>query len=440
MNRNMTSPFERAHAAWEAMAPLRRSRTRLKNFTYGDQWSWPVADASGHIITEGDAVRSLGKTPLTNNLLRSLVKSVVGRFRYNIAAEKRKESAAPAFNRLDELDARTLEEFLISGCAIQRVVAEKRPEGCGAWADKVSPALFFCNPFTDPRGTDIELIGMLHEMDCEQMIMRFGHGNARRARMIRDTWRRNCRDDDSSTAFSHHPGTFFSASADGKCRVIEVWTLDYTGNRRSASSSTSYKVEWHCRYYAPCGMLLDHTVSPYADGSHPFVVKFYPLTDGEVHPFIEDIVEQQRHINRLITMIDHVLAVSAKGVLLYPLEAQPDGFSIADAVALWNRPGGVIPIDGTAGRIPTQLNSEASTDNAARLLDIEMNMMRQISGVSAALQGQTSAANQSATMFESQIQNSAIALLDIFETFNTFRTVRDEKLAQCAGICKINSN
>lgn len=438
----MTSPFERARMAWEAMAPLRRSRARLKDFTYGDQWSWPVADAAGRVITEGDAVRSLGKTPLTNNLLRSLVKSVVGRFRYNIALEERKKTAAPAFNRVDELDARTLEEFLISGCAIQRVVAEKRPGGCGAWVDKVSPSLFFCNPFTDPRGTDIELIGMLHEMDCEQMIMRFSHGNARRARSIRDTWRRNCREEGAVTDFSARHGGFFNATREGKCRVIEVWTLDYTGNRRQTSNSTSYKVAWHCRYYAPCGTLLDHTESPYADGSHPFVVKFYPLTDGEVHPFIEDIVEQQRHINRLITMIDHVLAVSAKGVLLYPLEAQPDGFSIADAVALWNRPGGVIPIDGTAGRIPTQLNSEASTDNAARLLDIEMNMMRQISGVSAALQGQTSMANQSATMFESQIQNSAIALLDIFETFNTFRSERDDKITRCGkiGSKEINSN
>ncbi len=428
----MISPFERAHDAWAAMAPLRAARTRLKNFTYGDQWSWPVADQGGRVMTEGDAVRALGKTPLTNNLLRSLVKSVVGRFRYNLISEKgRDASTASTFNRLDEIDARTLEEFLISGCAIQRVVIENRHDGSGAWADKVSPAQFFCNPFTDPRGTDIEIAGMLHEMDCEQMIMRFGHGNARRARMIRDTFARNTRDGSRADGFGQQPGSFFSASRPGKCRVIEVWTLDYEGNRRNQAASTAYTVAWHCRYYAPCGTLLDHTVSPYPDGSHPFVVKFYPLTDGEVHPFIEDIVEQQRHINRLITMIDHVLAVSAKGVLLYPIEAQPDGFSLKDAVALWNRPGGVIPIDGTAGRIPTQLNSEASTDNAARLLDIEMNMMRQISGVSAALQGQTSMANQSATMFESQIQNSAIALLDIFETFNTFRCVRDEKLKRC---------
>ncbi|MBD5203122.1 MAG: hypothetical protein HDS81_07440 [Bacteroidales bacterium] len=91
----MTSPFERAHAAWEAMASLRRARNLLKDFTYGDQWSWPVTDASGRVMTEGDAVRSLGKTPLTNNLLRSLVKSVVGRFRYNLALERKRVRPRP---------------------------------------------------------------------------------------------------------------------------------------------------------------------------------------------------------------------------------------------------------------------------------------------------------------------------------------------------------
>lgn len=54
-------------------------------------------------------------------------------------------------------------------------------------------------------------------------------------------------------------------------------------------------------------------------------------------------------------------------------------------------------------------------------------MFRQISGVSTALQGQDIGGNMSASLYETQVQNSAIALLDIFETFNSFRRVRDEK-------------
>lgn len=418
------SAFDRAADAWQHLSSLRALRRRLKNFTYGDQWSWPVIDHDGNTVSEGDSVRQMGKTPLTNNLLRSLIKSVVGRFRH-LSADTPANRAATA-NQLDELDARTLEEFLISGCAIQRVVIENRPEGKGVWVDRISPADFFVNRFTDPRGSDISTVGMLHEMDCEQMIMRFGHGSARRARMLRSAFDR-CAVMPGTLCGDSGAGGFSAASVSGKCRVIEVWTLDYSGNRRN--NPTSYSVNWHCRYFTPDATLLDHTISPYPGGTHPFVVKFYPLTDGEVHPFIEDIVEQQRHINRLITMIDHVLSVSAKGVLLMPVDAMPDGLSISDTIRLWNRPGGVIPLNPHATRVPEQLSSDGSTDNAARLLDIEMNMMRQISGVSAALQGQTSDVRQSASMFESQIQNSAIALLDIFETFNSFRAARDNKMA-----------
>ena len=54
-------------------------------------------------------------------------------------------------------------------------------------------------------------------------------------------------------------------------------------------------------------------------------------------------------------------------------------------------------------------------------------MVQQISGVSSALQGQSIGGNMSASLYETQVQNSTIALLDVFETFNSFRSVRDRK-------------
>ena len=54
--------------------------------------------------------------PLTNNLLRQIVKTVVGRYRTDVATEERSGGLADivSMNSLDELDARALEEFLIS--------------------------------------------------------------------------------------------------------------------------------------------------------------------------------------------------------------------------------------------------------------------------------------------------------------------------------------
>lgn len=67
-----------AHRAWERMRPLREKRERNKNFTYGNQWCDMMTDEHGRRVSEWQHLRDNGKDPLTNNLIRQLVKSVVG--------------------------------------------------------------------------------------------------------------------------------------------------------------------------------------------------------------------------------------------------------------------------------------------------------------------------------------------------------------------------
>ena len=136
---------------------------------------------------------------------------------------------------------------------------------------------------------------------------------------------------------------------------------------------------------------------------------------------------QQKHINLLITVIDGILAHSAKGALLFPNDALLPGSSYEEVINIWSKPGAVIPVNPKASHMPVEVTSPGHSEGASRLLDIEMKMFQQISGVSTALQGQNIGGNMSASLYESQVQNSAIALLDIFETFNSFRSVRDEK-------------
>ncbi len=177
--------------------------------------------------------------------------------------------------------------------------------------------------------------------------------------------------------------------------------------------------------------MIDETRSPWAHRSHPFVVKFYPLTDGEVHPFIEDVIDQQMHINRLITTIDHILSNSAKGVLLFPTDALPAGVSISEATRLWNRPAAVIPVNPKARSMPKEITTSGRSEGASALLDIEFQLFQQISGVSGALQGQTPAGNVSASLYESQTNNAVVAMMDIYSTFNSFRSARDAKALGC---------
>ncbi|MCM1484219.1 MAG: hypothetical protein NC043_07770 [Muribaculaceae bacterium] len=332
--------------------------------------------------------------------------------------------------------------------------------GSGVWVDNVSPSRFFVNRFTDPRGLDIELVGMLHDWSLREVMMRFGADSASRSRAIAGIYRRVKAGYTGGSVLGDAPHTEFLEAPQGRCRVIEVWTLesrnilkchdplnaryfvtDSMGARvlRRLNSSRAARglppvgtdarttVRWHCRMLAPTGEVLDEYDSPYRHGMHPFAVKFYPLTDGEVHSFVEDVIDQQRYINRLITLIDHIMSVSAKGVLLFPIDKKPECYSWEDIGRLWADCNGIIPYDnnGTPGE-PHQIIAGSEHSGAYHLLDLQMQLFQQVSGVSSALQGRLESGNASAALYEAQARNSAVAILDLLDTFNAFRQHRNK--------------
>lgn len=428
----MNSILEAAYKAWCAAADLRARRQRYKNYTYGNQWCDTVTDSKGRTIVEGRLLEESGAKPLTNNLIRQLVKTVVGRYRTQAAEagvynnEKLKPLALR--NNLAELDSRLLEEFLISGCAIQRIVDERRWGGYGVWVDNVDPRDFFVNAFKDPRGWDIDLIGMLHDMTLPEVINRFGAGSPERVAELRRLYAQGGDGSGIAPAISLGEASdaenFFCAATPARCRVIEVWTFDC---RETAPGSTGMDFAWHCRYIAPDGTVLSEFDSPYPHQGHPFAVKLYPLTDGEVHSFVEDVIDQQRYINRLIVMIDKMMATSAKGVLLFPMRQMVENLKWDDITRVWAHSDGVIPIRGDEGPLPQQVITNTSGSGAYQLLQMQLKLFEDISGVGDALLGRTHGTARGVEMFDTQVRNATIALADIFDTFTAFTQARNEK-------------
>lgn len=449
--------LDRAFEAWSSGADLRRRRLRFKDYTYGRQWGDSVIDCNGRTTTEGDLAWSVGKKPLTNNLIRQLVKTCIGRFRSQLQAERHDPAEAEMRrrNRLDELDCRTFEEFLISGCAIHRVTAERRMAGDGTWVDPVSPARFFVSGYGDPRGGDIELIGQLHDMTLREALMRFApyigaEETARRLQGGRPGTAAIGAPDDAES---------FYAAPEGRCRVIEVWTIEgrdgvrchdtATGRYAVASAramaplrdeqrrriaeglpalqlTPTMTARWHCRYLAPSGQVLAQFDSPYGHGLHPYAVKLYPFTDGEVHSFVEDVIDQQRHINRLITMIDQIMGCSAKGILLFPEEQLPTGWTWQELAQVWASSHTVLPYRASRSQSePHQVVGNGPGQGTYELLRLELDLMRQISGVSAAFQGQAEGQANSAAYYKAMADNSTASMLDLFGSFNDFRALRD---------------
>jgi hypothetical protein len=456
-----------AASAYGAVSTLRGRRQRFKQFTYGAQWGDAVRDHDGTWSTEGEVAARNGRVPLTNNMIRRLVKNIVGHFRTDMPEIDVELRAVARSNRLEELDSRMLEEFLISGCAIQRVCCERRGAGVGVWVDNIDPRRFFVDRMSDPRSTDVEMVGMIRDMSMAELLMRYSGGSRSRASAIRRLYA-----SEMPTSFdgllttpvgneSEGGFDFYRAEA-GRCRVIEVWTLDAKERYRCHDplAATAFSIEparvsalerlnsrrrragqpevamrweigvcWRCRVLAPTGEVLYEADSSLPGGSHPFVMKFYPLTDGEVHSFVEDVIDQQKYVNRLITLIDNIMSSSAKGVLLFPEDQLGTGLQWKDVAQMWSAYDGIIPYRPRSGvPAPQQVVSPGGDAGASELLKLEMKLFEDVSGVAGVLQGRTDSGSTSAQLYEAQVRTASAAIQDLMATFADFRNARNELL------------
>lgn len=467
-NQSAKELLEAAYSAWRGAAEMRRTRGRNKNFTYGRQLDDIVTMPDGRKITEREAILETGKEPLTNNLIRQLIKSVVGRFRDRTKDEIISKNLSQVYERnsITELDSRLLEEFLISGCCVQKSELIRTLEGFSTFVGNVDFNRFFMNTVSDTLCRDCNIIGEMHDMNIAEIIMRLARGDREKAVRIRNIYSASGaananRLRDSILGENNDDCPDFWYAATGKCRLYEIWTrecrealkchdfekgkwyivpaergaeISRHNKERKEKGLTEICTEWdimeiwHCTWMTPTGEIISEYDSPYAHGEHPYTVKLYPITDGEVHAFVEDVLDQQKYVNRLICLVDHIMNVSAKGVLLYPSDALPAGFTWKEIQRLWSTPNAIIPFDAGRENMPQQISTNATNIGAYELLSLEMKLFEEISGVSGALSGRVSSTNTGAALYERQTQNAAIALADIYETFDAFRKNRDRKL------------
>ncbi len=428
--KNNIALLRRAYEAWQSGAELRERRLRQKRYTFGDQWFEPIDCGNGRHIPERDYLVESGRRPLTNNLMRRMVKTIVGLYRNRASAAEAYDLSPGSLasrNCLPELDARLFEEFVISGCAIQRVAPENRGGSTQMWIDNVDPRRFFVNRFTDPRGLDIDFVGMMHDMTLPQLVNRFGRGSrtivAELRRLMEQVLHDDFFADDTLGWNSAAERMFLTASHPSRLRVIEVWCLDAVpvvvrGRMRM-------DMRWHCTWLAPDGTVLDEHNSDLTHGGHPFAVKFYPLLDGEVHSFIEDVIDQQRNVNRLLVLADSILAHSAKNPVLFPISQLPRNMKLDDVARAWAVPGAIVPITGQGDTLPQVAPGGTASTQACDMLDLHMRLFDKTSGVNDALLGQNVSAATGANLYDAQVRNSMTMLVDLLESFDSFRSYRD---------------
>lgn len=494
--RRNSEPYGRAYEVlfeaqryYDNMDDFRRERERNKRYNYGKQWSDYVEVKDGcfkKMVTEEEYIKSQGNIPLKNNLIRRLVKNVLGVYRSQskepTCATRDKDEQKYGetmsvvlqynrqMNRMSEVDARTMEEFLISGAAIQKKKWGWRRGRLDCWSDYVSPNDFFIdNCMKDFRGWDASCLGEVHDVTFGNLIENFADSSADVARLRKIYSQQAYRERiaDNYQKFGYHEPknlSFFNPSNPSLCRVIEVWRKeskpryichdynngdvykineeDYAEMVEAENASRMERAElqgmppsevplikakwvmdnyWYYYYLSPFGDILREGETPYAHGEHPYVFKFYPFVDGEIHSFVADVVDQQRYVNRLIMMYDFIMRASAKGVLLCPEDVLPDDMSWDDFSDEWARYNGVVRYKVKPhGKVPTQVANNSTGIGIQDLLQYQMKFFEDISGVNGALQGKSGFAGTSGSLYAQQTQNATMSLLDILETFSQF--------------------
>ena len=95
----------------------------------------------------------------------------------------------------------------------------------------------------------------------------------------------------------------------------------------------------------------------------------------------------------------------------------------------WVKPNGVIFAKMKKDiNIPQSISSQAIQTTDVEMVRMMLNLVDDISGVHGALQGQSASAGTPASLYAQQSQNATINLVDILDTFASFRKDRDFKM------------
>lgn len=470
---------------WNQMEDFRKDRERNKRYTYGFQWDDMIC-VDGKSMTEEEYIKGQGNVPLKNNLIRRLVRSVLGVYRSQskeptCTARDRDEQKLGEtmstilqcnmqLNRMPDVYARSMEEFLISGFIVHRKSYGWRNGKEDCWTDYVQPNNFFIdNNMRDFRGWDVSVLGEVHDISFGQLCEQFA-SSPQEYRELRDIYKWAARKDYIAT-YAERFGysrlenyDFLFTSEPGRCRVIEIWRKEQKPRYRchDYQNGDIFKIDeedyaqvvlaeneermrmakevgmpeeevplikatwfvddyWYFYYLSPFGDILREGETPYEHGSHPYVFKAYPFIDGEIHSFVADVIDQQRYTNRLITLYDWIMRASAKGVLMMPEDSLPDGVSIDDIAESWTEFNGVIVYKPSkSGKVPEQVANNSTNIGIAELLNMQLKFFEDISGVTGALQGKPGYSGESASHYNQQTENATKSLLDLLECFSCF--------------------
>lgn len=384
-----------------------------------------------------------------------------------------------------EIRKALFKDYICGGIAVARESYEERDTIWDSWSDYVNPYYVGFEMGSDPRHQDINLICELHDVSHEDLYFKFAredYGLTRR--ILDDVYEIDNKRDydieaDQNDVYDLENVSFDTPANKNCCRVIECWykrtkpRYQCTDPIAQTADDARFRVEvedienvrqenikrkkvydeagvpiedrayitaeyiedvfWYYTFMSPDGTILCEGECPYDYKTHPYTVKFYPFVNGEIHPFLGTVIDQQRYINRLVVMHDMAARSAAKGITIIPKGCIPDDMSPQDFADQFTEYEGLVIYE--TNRINPSVRPEVITSNAVQigtyeLLQLQLQLTKDITNVSGALQGKTPSAGTSAARYQMEMQNSSVSLFSLLNDMtNLSEQIAEKKVS-----------
>jgi hypothetical protein len=479
---------------WDNLRDFRVRYQRASKYHNGDQWGDYVYNPDvGEWQREEDYIRSQGKVPLKQNLIRQLMKNLQGQYRRNptktaVYARDKEDTEVSEMmtnairsvhddNHISQLESQLLLDFAMSGMAVSKQVYKYRSiqDTENVFIKNVNlDRIFFNGDIEDIRMEDLRIVGEILDMPINDVLTNFARTAGDEEKIQRwytvDYYKDFINTHPTLSAGMSDVMDFYVPHNSNMCRVIEVWYKkgewrtwihDYYDGTYKVSKMTLGEVQqankerietfgqmgippedvplmeaerrfdqfWCVKHLTPYGHTLHEGETPYDHKEHPYEIIMYPFSKGRVQGLVEDIIDQQRSVNRLITQADFIRGASAKGLLMIHEDSIPEGMNIGDIAEEWSRVGGVIKYKGKPGvPAPAQVSSNSVPAGMMDMLNMQIKLTYDIMGIHSAIQGQQARAGTAASLYAQEAENAAMNVKDFFETFNYYKHKRDQKI------------
>jgi ribulose bisphosphate carboxylase small subunit len=392
--------------------------------------------------------------------------------------------ASLQLNNTKELDVRQFEEFLVSGFFGWKnyYAYHKNRRIMDVDVATAHPArIFFNTGITDIRLREIHTVGEILDCTMNELLQSFAT-NKYDKQQILDWYGIG---DEKLHSFYAHSDTmvqqnsdvvddidFYNVNDGGRYRVYEIWkevneevllVHDPNDSRWYESDQTIEELEeenwvrmnegidagvspeeiplleweyknvgiWYYWFLTPQANILQHGRNPYNHDEHPYTLGIYPLIDGNIFGLVKDVEDQQNEINRMLTKMNFIISASAQGLLMIPEDSVPKGWTPEDYADQWSKSNGVIVYKPTkTGAKPEQVVANSLNTGAMDILQIQFNLLKEISGVNESIQGQKPNAGTPSSLYAQMTHNSTLANKDFFEFFFSRRKERDYKIVK----------